>query len=433
MPFVADHAEWGRVTAPDPDLGCGQDRNSIHQPKGARAPLTCRDCGHRLHLVHHVHGHDLWFFRHDPGAPPSCPSHGESPAHLALKDELARAARAADCTARFEIAGPTGTWRADVLAETPDGRELALEAQLASQTVEKTKARTAAFNADGVAAFWFSPRKTVPWLHDAPTLHLAPLTPGAPSRVIGGLAHLSGTWCPDRRHCRKCPCGNCGRNPHVTTPLPCPGHATWGHHEPVSLAEVVANLCTEAFVPHVLDVRPPTYHSFRGWHIIPTADRDQDNEQTAASTAYTTARRAQTAEARAAVDAAAADARKAAEARRTAEEEARRRRNLEALHERQEALRPAALAYVRKATYAPDVYAWTRPGWIYAGGIPVFADGVPYGVICPIAGRLADCSKILEGLVLFAATPAEAFRLRTKIRPGQRVELLLGNRAARAA
>lgn len=159
MPFVADHAEWGRVTAPDPDLGCGQDRNSIHQPKGARAPLTCRDCGHRLHLVHHVHGHDLWFFRHDPGAPPSCPSHGESPAHLALKDELARAARAADCTARFEIVSPTGTWRADVLAETPDGRELALEAQLASQTVEKTKARTAAFNADGVAAFWFSPAR----------------------------------------------------------------------------------------------------------------------------------------------------------------------------------------------------------------------------------------------------------------------------------
>jgi hypothetical protein len=141
MVFVGVHGEWGRIDVTQADLGCGQDRESIYKAKRP-APLTCYECDWRLHLVHKTHGpYDLWFLRHANNAP-RCEARAadEGMAHHLLKLDLAHHARAAGWSAEYEVAAPAGSWRADVMAISPDGsRRVALEAQMASISVTESR------------------------------------------------------------------------------------------------------------------------------------------------------------------------------------------------------------------------------------------------------------------------------------------------------
>jgi competence protein CoiA len=98
---------------------------------------------------------------------------GESIEHHLLKLELAHAARAAGFHAEYEVAAPDRSWRADVMATSPDGTQrVALEAQLSSITPESIQARTDQYERDDVAVCWFgvAPR---PWVGSVPSLLLA--------------------------------------------------------------------------------------------------------------------------------------------------------------------------------------------------------------------------------------------------------------------
>lgn len=238
MAFVGVHAEWGRIDATFPDLGCGQDRSALHRPK-APAPVSCHECGWQVHLVHLTHrGRDVWYLRHADGAP-HCASAGESMAHHLLKLELATAARAAGWSAEYEVAAPDGSWRADVLAQSPDGgRRTALEAQLSGISVAGIGMRTARYAADGMEVCWFTDRKRVPWLDTVPAVRIARPQDGGPLQVVAGAARFVPDWCADRADCRRTEPPGAGddRPKDFRGPLPCgvtargrrPGPSRWG-------------------------------------------------------------------------------------------------------------------------------------------------------------------------------------------------------------
>jgi hypothetical protein len=97
---------------------------------------------------------------------------GESIEHHLLKLELANAARAAGFLAEYEVAGPDGSWRADVMATSVDGtRRVALEAQLSPITPDEICARTNKYEQNGVAVCWFGIRLR-PWVGSVPSLVL---------------------------------------------------------------------------------------------------------------------------------------------------------------------------------------------------------------------------------------------------------------------
>ncbi|MET8289887.1 competence protein CoiA family protein [Streptomyces sp. NPDC005132] len=182
MPFTAQHAEYGRLDATRPDLGCGVGWDAIHL---IRAPLHCRACEGRM--VARVSVLGLRHFAHWRRSP-DCPLAGESPGHLLLKSELASAARAAGWSALLEDAAPDGRWRADVLAISPDGRRLALEAQLSAITEREACERTTRYTADGVEVCWFDDRDHPrPWMNAVPSLHLTNRS-GATRSVRGIIA-----------------------------------------------------------------------------------------------------------------------------------------------------------------------------------------------------------------------------------------------------
>ncbi|WP_455753257.1 competence protein CoiA family protein [Streptomyces coeruleorubidus] len=97
---------------------------------------------------------------------------GESIEHHLLKLELANAARAAGFLAEYEVVGPDGTWRADVMATSVDGtRRVALEAQLSPIIPDEICARTNKYEQNGVAVCWFGIRLH-PWVGSVPSLVL---------------------------------------------------------------------------------------------------------------------------------------------------------------------------------------------------------------------------------------------------------------------
>ncbi|MGR6998883.1 competence protein CoiA family protein [Yinghuangia aomiensis] len=166
--------------------------------------MTCYDCGWRLHLVHKTHGrYDLWFLRHANNAPDcAAKAAGEGLQHHLLKLDLAHHARAAGWTAEFEVAAPDGSWRADVLATSPDGkRRVALEAQMSAIPVADIEARTDRYRAAGVEVCWFTDRKTVPWLDHVPAVQIARPENG-PVLVTAGPARFAPQWCVDREASR---------------------------------------------------------------------------------------------------------------------------------------------------------------------------------------------------------------------------------------
>lgn len=96
----------------------------------------------------------LQFFAHWPST--HCQLHEggpETPAHLAAKSAVAAAARAAGWNATIEHLAADRSWIADVLAER-DGRRIAFEIQLSSQTDVNFARRQTRYEADGVECLW---------------------------------------------------------------------------------------------------------------------------------------------------------------------------------------------------------------------------------------------------------------------------------------
>ncbi|MCX5346197.1 competence protein CoiA family protein [Streptomyces atratus] len=171
MPFIALHPEAGRVDATQPDLGAGLEWSRVYKAS-PRVALTCPECTWGVHAKHSPKR--VRFFCHDGGRPPECSLANESWEHHMLKLEMAGAIRAAGWFAELEVAAADGSWRADVMATSPDSEQrMAWEAQLSPATVEDIAARTGRYAAEGVSVCWVSPHKRPPvWLGAVPSVRV---------------------------------------------------------------------------------------------------------------------------------------------------------------------------------------------------------------------------------------------------------------------
>lgn len=125
----------------------------------------------------------LRFFAHNRDAP-NCALALETPEHLKLKRDLARAAQVVGADAEMEVNGTDRAWRADVLASDPRGkRKMALEAQLAHITEHDIIDRTRQMHADihaltepmfsdkDFTSIWFNDRSRRPsWFGAVPSV-----------------------------------------------------------------------------------------------------------------------------------------------------------------------------------------------------------------------------------------------------------------------
>ncbi|MFJ8856594.1 competence protein CoiA family protein [Streptomyces sp. NPDC102437] len=403
MVFVGVHGKWGRIDATQADLGCGQDRESIYKVKPP-APLTCYECEWRLHLVHRTYGaYDLWFLRHAKNAP-HCEARlaGEGMAHHLLKLDLAHHARAVGWSAEYEVAALDGSWRADVMATSPDGtRRVALEAQMSAISITDIEARTARYAAAGVEVCWFTDRKSVPWLDAVPSVQIVRPEDGGAVQITAGAACFQPEWCCDRV--------DCGWNSWgVEGALPCGGHGKWSGVEPFPLDRFVAAICANTTRPHRL--RVPSWEKGETWRWITERYFGLEEEQVRA-----TAWRNQVRERLAAIQQRQREAKAAAEQEHMAA--------IEALLQRQKALVKPVVEFVfHEAGVYPNVGRDGVPE--FAMGVPVYVQGEPYAVICPVASRVPALRRRLVPLVLFAASERERSRIAAQADPGQRVEVL---------
>ncbi|MFI0091857.1 competence protein CoiA family protein [Streptomyces bobili] len=196
MPFTALHPEAGRLDATLFDLGCGMDWTQVHKVR-PRVELSCPECGWGVHAKYSPGR--VRFFCHDPGRPPSCELSNESWEHHMLKLELAGAIRAAGWYAELEVPAEDGSWRADVMASSPDGTQrMAWEAQLSPITVEDIRARTARYRAEGIPVCWVSPHKKPPqWIGAVPAVGVRAPEAQEPWVVDDGVAGFNfaaGGW-----------------------------------------------------------------------------------------------------------------------------------------------------------------------------------------------------------------------------------------------
>ncbi|WP_050501524.1 MULTISPECIES: competence protein CoiA family protein [unclassified Streptomyces] len=195
MPFVALHPEAGRIDATQPELGAGLQWGQVYKVS-PRVFLSCPECGCGVHAKHSPSR--VRFFCHDRGRPPECSLANESWEHHMLKLEMAGAIRAAGWFAELEVAADDGSWRADVMASSPDGeRRMAWEAQLSPITVEDIQARTERYMAEDVAVCWVSPHKQPSvWLGSVPSVRVrVPEEADEPWVVDDGLGGFAeGAW-----------------------------------------------------------------------------------------------------------------------------------------------------------------------------------------------------------------------------------------------
>lgn len=116
-----------------------------------------------------------------------------------LKLELAGAVRDAGWYAQLEVAAVDRSWRADVMATSPDGTQrMAWEAQLSPITEDDILARTERYAAEGISVCWVSPNSTPPdWIGVVPSVSAHPVERVRPMAVREGLVSfdpLLGCW-----------------------------------------------------------------------------------------------------------------------------------------------------------------------------------------------------------------------------------------------
>ncbi|WP_234432719.1 RNA methyltransferase [Streptomyces sp. MUSC 125] len=340
----------------------------------------------------------LRFFAHAPGAS-ECSLAGETLAHHLLKLELATATRDAGAHAELEVRGPEGAWRADVLASDPAGAwRMALEAQLSPITSDDIAARTERMEADGVPSVWFSDRYRPPWLGQVPSVRVK-TADGGGLVVVEGLAKFSG--------------------------------GQWEAGPQVPVAEFLRWVFADRVVSHRR--RAPVRSPLPARRTVFTAPQYAKQE----------AAHLEAAERRKRLEQEEKHRRKEEERVRWDEYQERLRRQdreraeargdhqaaIHALHERQAALEKPAYDFVRRATGAYP-FVEDRGAPEFAMGVPVYVGLTPYGVICPVASRVAALRDRLADLVVFTASERERRRIAVQARPGQRSEVLDAGPAA---
>ncbi|MFI1652173.1 competence protein CoiA family protein [Streptomyces avidinii] len=197
MPFTAVHPEAGLLDATLPDLGCNRRWSDFHRQVSPRPAIVCPECGWGVHAK--LSPLRVKFFCHDPGRPDTCSLTHESMDHHMLKLELAGAIRDAGWYAQLEVAAADRSWRADVMASSPDGaRRMAWEAQLSPITEDDIRARTERYAAEGITVCWVSPTPKPPsWMGAVPAVSVYPAELVRPVTVREGLVGFdpeAGRW-----------------------------------------------------------------------------------------------------------------------------------------------------------------------------------------------------------------------------------------------
>ncbi|MCF3136835.1 competence protein CoiA family protein [Streptomyces olivochromogenes] len=394
MAFRAVHAQWGTVFAHLPDLGCGRSWGQVWRVRPP-APLTCDECQHPMHAKRSPSG--LRFFAHAPGAP-ECALAGETLAHHLLKLELAAAARDAGAHAELEVRGPEGAWRADVLASDPAGSwRMALEAQLSPITPDDIAARAERMQADGVPSVWFSDRYRPPWLGRVPSVRVKDVDGGGVV-VVEGLAKFS--------------------------------VEQWEAGPQVPLAEFLRWVFASRVVSHRR--RAPVRSPLPARRTVWTAPQYAQQEA-AYLEAEERRKRLEQEEKRSLQEERVRWEQYQERLRREDRERARARGDhqgaIHALLERQAALEKPAFEFVLRET---GVHPFVEDGGAaeFAMGVPMYVGLTPYGVICPVASRVAAARDRLAALVVFVASEGERRRIAAQARPGQRIEVLDGGLTA---
>ncbi len=158
-----------------------EDWGMVADARRAGAPLTLPCCGAAGGVRRSRRGRRFFYHRATrEGA--RCAWAAETPGHLGAKAAIALACRRAGYAVATEARGPGGRWVADVLATPPaGGRPLAFEVQWSDQALDATRARQAAYAADGVRGCWFFRRPPAQEYPD-PALPLFGLTVDADDR-----------------------------------------------------------------------------------------------------------------------------------------------------------------------------------------------------------------------------------------------------------
>ncbi|MFI1386328.1 competence protein CoiA family protein [Embleya sp. NPDC020886] len=371
-----------------PDLGCGRRWEEVHVAR-PRAPLTCPACAHGSHAKISPRG--LRFFAHDPGAP-CCRLAEESLEHHLLKLELLTAVRDAGWFARLEVAASDGSWRADVLATSPDGtHRMAWEAQLSPIGVDAIRARTAKLARDDVTVCWVAPAPKpgtppAPWLDAVPAVEATPTD--TDTTVTWTLTH--------------------GLRRFAMCVDPAPGAAPrrwWEPVEGVPLSRFVGWVLKSTVTRHqgrgsrhAPTAPPPLWWTAR--HYI-TLEREAAEIEAHAEAAARDALIAQAEARQAELDA-------ESDRHRAAEEHARRRKALadRAGHwhacssARREQLTGAVHAWAeREQLRVQVVFGAVAPHW--AGGVAVLdgASGAPVATLTPARGLLDGLDPALTVLM----------------------------------
>ncbi|MFD7687796.1 RNA methyltransferase [Streptomyces sp. NPDC059781] len=316
-----------------------------------------------------------------------------------LKLELAAAARDAGAHAELEVRGPEGAWRADVLVSDPAGAwRMALEAQLSPITPDDIAARTERMQADGVPSVWFSDRYRPPWLGRVPSVRVKAVD-GDGLVVEEGLAKFTaGQWEAGPR---------------------------------VPLAEFLRWVFAGRVVSHRR--RAPVRSPLQTQRTVWTTPQYVQQEATHLETEERRKRLEQEEKRRLQEEERVRweqyQERRRREDRERARARGEREAAIHALLERQAALEKPAFEFVRRETGA---YPFVEDGGAaeFAMGVPVYVGMTPYGVICPVASRVAAARDRLAALVVFVASERERRRIAAQARPGQRIKVLDGGPAA---
>ncbi|MGW7825041.1 competence protein CoiA family protein [Streptomyces puniciscabiei] len=335
----------------------------------------------------------LRFFAHAPGAL-TCALALETPAHHLLKLELANAARDAGAHAELEARGPDGAWRADVLATDPGGAwRMALEAQLAPITAADITARTETMRADGVTSIWFSDRRRPPWLGVVLSARVESVDDGGLVVVEGVAKFCDGQWEAGPR---------------------------------VPISEFLQWVFASRVVSHRR--KAPVHSPLEARRTVWTTPQ-YAREETAHLEAEELRKQAQQEEGRRRLEEARARWAKEQAGRERARAGGDHQAAVQALLKRQAALEKPAFYFVHRETGKyPFIPNHGTPA--FAMGVPVYLGLTPYGVICPVASRVAAVRDRLAKLVLFVASAGERRRIAAQTQSGQRIEVLDGRPAA---
>jgi competence protein CoiA len=112
-------------------------------------PVTMACCGAPGHLRSSKRGTQHFYHAVDAG----CNYAEESLEHLAIKEQIYRACRAAGWETTVEFPAPDRSWIADVYA-TRDGRKIVFEIQISSISPGELAERDAKYRAEGIESYW---------------------------------------------------------------------------------------------------------------------------------------------------------------------------------------------------------------------------------------------------------------------------------------